>query len=301
MVKFKHSICVKGKRVLMVTHQNSSVGRNCEIQMHNINFTYILAYLLPSFKTLSPKNIRGCHGRITGFPFILLNNIGGILMQRGKRKSKMLIQDPLFVRGEYNGDCLWDIPLIRACAIDDQNIQFVSFQSTRSMDVKSLTKKGDIENLSKAVHFFVDDKKFEKVYNHPDRYTIWLAKYKYVLTPDFSLFMDMPLWMQINNVARSRWCGRRWQDAGLNVIPSISWSKPESYSFAFLGLEKGTTVAVSTIGAKHASKKNIFLQGYDEMLNRVAPGVVYCYGKPFAEMKGNLIHVDYLATTRRAD
>ena len=211
-------------------------------------------------------------------------------MPSKRRTSKASRQNPLLVRGEYNGNNPWDIPLMKVCHINDPNLKFVSFQSTGPKDTG---------NFDKAVHFFIDDYKFEKVYSRPDDYIRKLAHYKYVLTPDFSLFTDMPLWLQINNVARNRWCGRNWQEVGLEVIPTVGWSTPESYSFAFLGLEKGTTVAVSTVGAKQGDKKSLFIQGYNAMIEEVKPNAVYCYGKPLQEMQGNVFHIDYLETTRR--
>ena len=36
--------------------------------------------------------------------------------------------------------------------------------------------------------------------------------------------------------------------------------------------------------------------GYHEMLRRIRPEAVICYGKPFEEMKGNIIAVDYAET-----
>lgn len=211
---------------------------------------------------------------------------------RVSRTSKSLRENPLFVRNEYNGECPWDIPVVKACHISAPEIQFLSYQNTKMSDRK---------NVDKAVHFFVDDYHFECVYKNPDRYVRKLAQYKYVLTPDFSLLADMPLWLQYYNVARNRWCGRYWQDLTLPpVIPSVSWSTPVSYSFAFLGLERGTTVAVSTVSVMRSKEKKLFLLGYDEMVSQIAPDVVYCYGKPFPEMKGNVISVDYLLTTRRA-
>lgn len=36
--------------------------------------------------------------------------------------------------------------------------------------------------------------------------------------------------------------------------------------------------------------------GYNEMLSRIKPSKIICYGKPFDEMKGNIIEVDYAET-----
>lgn len=67
-----------------------------------------------------------------------------------------------------------------------------------------------------------------------------------------------------------------------------------SFNFCFDGIEKGSIVAVSTIGVK--KEKSHFLLGYNEMLSRIKPSKIICCGKPFGEMKGDIIEVDYAKT-----
>lgn len=38
------------------------------------------------------------------------------------------------------------------------------------------------------------------------------------------------------------------------------------------------------------------MQGYSEMIQRIEPSAIICYGDPFPEMKGNVIAVDYATT-----
>ncbi|WP_417041152.1 DUF4417 domain-containing protein [Ellagibacter isourolithinifaciens] len=44
----------------------------------------------------------------------------------------------------------------------------------------------------KGCHFFIDDYQFERLWQRPERYLDVLRGYDCVLTPDFSLYMDMP-------------------------------------------------------------------------------------------------------------
>ena len=44
--------------------------------------------------------------------------------------------------------------------------------------------------------------------------------------------------------------------------------------------------------------KNSFLRGYNEMLKRINPKAIICFGTPFEEMQGNIIFIDYLSTRR---
>lgn len=62
-----------------------------------------------------------------------------------------------------------------------------------------------------GVHFFSDDYKFERIWNAPDEYIQKLTSFECALTPDFSLYIDMPMAMKIWNVYRSRLIGQMMQ------------------------------------------------------------------------------------------
>ncbi len=132
-----------------------------------------------------------------------------------------------------------------------------------------------------AVHFFLDDYRFETVWARPERALEHLRKYRILLTPDFSLYADWPLVMQQWNVYRSRWCGRYWQELGFQVIPTISWSTPESFKFCFDGLPRHSLVAVSVLGVKvgEPAQCERFMAGFREMVKQLAPSMVLTYGE----------------------
>lgn len=73
-----------------------------------------------------------------------------------------------------------------------------------------------------------------------------------------------------------------------------SRGEPDTFWFCFDGIEKGSIVAVSTIGVRN--EKDMFMSGYREMLRRVSPSCVICYGKPFDEMEGKVVCVSYEET-----
>ena len=78
------------------------------------------------------------------------------------------------------------------------------------------------------------------------------------------------------------------------MISTVRWGDLTSFNFCFDGIEKGGIVAVSTIGVK--KQKSHFMLGYNEMLSRIKPSKIICCGKPFEEMKGDIIKVDYAKT-----
>ena len=138
-----------------------------------------------------------------------------------------------------------------------------------------------------AVHFFLDDGRFEPVWKTPRKGLSYVEGVGAALTPDFSLYPEMPLALQLFNVYRNRWCGAFWQSRGVRVIPTVGWSDARSYPFCFLGVEEGSTVAVSTVGlgdprgTRGASKeeRGLFRAGFAEMLSRISPRLVLLYGE----------------------
>ena len=94
------------------------------------------------------------------------------------------------------------------------------------------------ERRGRACHFFIDDYQFERVWASPRRHLADLRGFACVLTPDFSLYMDMPDPMQRWNVYRARALGAFWQREGLCVVPALTWAQPETYAYAFAGLPR---------------------------------------------------------------
>ncbi|MCO5189474.1 MAG: DUF4417 domain-containing protein [Anaerolineae bacterium] len=132
-----------------------------------------------------------------------------------------------------------------------------------------------------AIHFFLDDQRFETVWRKPVKTVVALKqRTRLVLTPDFSLYRDMPLVMQQWNTYRNRWCGAWWAHNGLQVIPTVSWSTWHSYDFCFAGIARHSVVAVGTVGVDlHDSAETaLFMAGFRELVVRLQPTLVLSYG-----------------------
>lgn len=149
------------------------------------------------------------------------------------------------------------------------------------------------KETDKIVHFFLDDYKFEVMWNDPEP-RIEKLKHKAVLAPNYSIYTEMPLSLKVYNTFRSRWCGAYLQSKGIKVIPTVAWGEPNTFWFCFDGISKGSVVAVSTLGVR--KEKALFMQGYNELMRKIKPGAVICYGEPFEEMQGKIITVDYAET-----
>ena len=104
------------------------------------------------------------------------------------------------------------------------------------------------EDHDQWVHFFIHDYQFIRIWRNPWRYLPILAEYNGIISPDFSVFWNYPLYMQLESVCRSREIGAWLQRNGLEVIPCLRWGKPDTYEFAFDGVQPNGTVAVGTLG-----------------------------------------------------
>lgn len=131
-----------------------------------------------------------------------------------------------------------------------------------------------------AVHFYLDDYQFSRrIWDNTEFWIEKLRPFPAVLTPDFSLYMDMPMAVKVWNTYRNRMIGQILQREGMYVIPTVSWAEPETYDFCFDGLPEGSVVSVSTIGAKEDKESfKIWRGGMDEMMRRLQPSTVLVYG-----------------------
>lgn len=144
----------------------------------------------------------------------------------------------------------------------------------------------------KGVHFFIDDYQFNRLWTNIGKYIDMLCQFRYVMTPDFSTYTDFPKAIQIYNHYRKHWVGAYLQEYGVNVIPTISWSTPDSFGWCFDGEPEGGTVAVSSVGCMNSiGKKRLFLDGYSEMVKRLQPESIIFYGTVPEECKGNIVRI----------
>ncbi len=135
------------------------------------------------------------------------------------------------------------------------------------------------KDKSKTIHFYIDDYQFDRVWNRPDTYIPILAQYRSCLTPDFSLYRDMPLAAQIYNVFRSRVIGYLMEQRGIKVIPTLQWSDEASFEFCFDGLPQHKVVSVSTVGVNRDGwGKILWAKGMRKALEILRPKAVIHYG-----------------------
>ncbi len=164
----------------------------------------------------------------------------------------------------YDGE--WEIPRMKP--EDAEPERLISFS-------KSIRHKDSCA----WVHFFEDDASIERLWNRPRLYLPILKRYAGVISPDFSLYRDMPLVMQANNVYRGRALGHWLQENGVSVIPNIRFGDERTYGFCCAGIEPGGTIAVGSHGCiKGREDRWYFKQGLSTMMETLRPQRLIVYG-----------------------
>lgn len=190
-------------------------------------------------------------------------------------------------KANFDSRIKWNIPAIKGLN-DYESIEFIGFNYAKTFDKQNKTNYG--------IHFFLDDYQFERIWRNPDKYVPMLKKFKYVLSPDFSMYTDYPKAMQLWKHYQKHWIGAYFQMLGINVIPTIGWSDESSYSWCFNGEPKNSVVAVSSIGTqKQEDSRILFKLGYEEMIKRLKPTKILFWGNiPDWVDKSNVIHMGYI-------
>lgn len=144
-----------------------------------------------------------------------------------------------------------------------------------------------------GVHTFVDDYQIERLWNAPQRYLERLKKAGCVCSPDFSMFTDTPVVLNLYNHYKKHWLAAYWQLSGIKVVPTICWGDARTFEWCFDGEPSNAPVAVSSVGTQQSEEKRAaFMLGYDAMLERLNPSAVLFWGNVPKEARGNIIPVE---------
>ena len=175
-----------------------------------------------------------------------------------------------FQIGHFRGEGRYEMPILQPGEMPAKGTDWISFNFVR----------GDKEPEKHAVHFFIDDYQFTRIWDSPSSYLEKLQRYRAVCTPDFSTYNDFPRAQQVWNKFRNHWMGAYWQYHGINVIQTVVWTDdPADDEWVFDGNAPNAPVTVSALGTqKSAELKAIFSRGYRAMIERLHPTAILFYG-----------------------
>ena len=137
------------------------------------------------------------------------------------------------------------------------------------------------------VCFYEHDIKFRNILTATKEQIEDFKRFPGVISPDCSLYRDMPLVLQMMNVYLNRQVGHYLQTQGIYVIPNIRWGDERSYTrliptelpFAFLGVEKGGIYSIGTYGCcKTTENKHYLREGLRSFIKEIKPKIILVYG-----------------------
>jgi len=193
---------------------------------------------------------------------------------RGYENCQKMIYDGV---GEFNIPSILPVNDISRC---DGWISFNKANTCRRRD-------------NKGVHFFCHDYLFTRVWEQPDHYLDLLRSFPAVCSPDFSPYSDFPKIIQVYNHYRKHWLARYWQDNGITVIPTITWSSPDTLEWAFDGEPVGSIVALSSVGMLKGEYLTWLIDGYNMMMDVLQPTMILWKGQvPDSIKNPNIIKIE---------
>lgn len=202
---------------------------------------------------------------MSAFGFDLDFGIDDLFKENERTRTNKAYNLDLIDWDELSND-FWQMPVIHNDEfVPDSLIRFNYAKTSKTKDA--------------GIHFYVDDYQFERIWTKPEKYLGLIREFQCMLSPDFSLYMDMPTPMKIWNVYRQRQIGAYYQSQGIKVIPTMQWAEPESYEYCFQGIPKGSIVSISTLGVKgDEDALKVWHDGTDEMIRRIEPSKILVYG-----------------------
>ena len=204
-----------------------------------------------------------------------------------------VMKEFLITGAELDGK--YQLPMIPACNLDYLPEDSIDFEESFSRKIKNHSKLN--------VNFYIDDVKFTRIWNNPDKYLEHLKCFHSVTMPDFSISTGergMPMPLNIYNKYRNHALSWYLYLNGIKVIPSVSIADSQNYDWCFDGLPKSSVLSVCTNGRIKAKASRIeFCDGFKVMCDRLEPIKVIIVGRVPDELKTDVEIVNYMTRNQR--
>ena len=184
-----------------------------------------------------------------------------------------VMKEFLIIGAELDGK--HQIPILPPCNFGYYPEDSIDFEESFSRKIKNHRKLN--------VNFYIDDTKFTRLWNNPDKYLNHLKCFHSVTMPDFSIstgYRGMPFALNIFNKYRNHAIAWYLHMNDIAVIPSVPIADNDSYDWCFAGLPKHSILSVCTNGRVRAKASRIeFFDGFIAMCERLEPTRVIIVGR----------------------
>ena len=204
-----------------------------------------------------------------------------------------VMKEFLIIGAELDGK--YQFPVIPACKFDEFPHDSIDFEESFGRNIKNHRKLN--------VNFYIDDTKFTRLWNSPNKYIEHLRCFHSVTMPDFSICTGdngMPFALNIYNKYRNHALAWYLYLNGIKVIPSVSIVDSENYDWCFDGLPKSSVLSVCTNGRIKAKASRIeFCEGFKVMCDMLEHIKVIIVGRVPDELKTDVEIVNYMTRNQR--
>ena len=204
-----------------------------------------------------------------------------------------VMKEFLITGAELDGK--YQLPMIPACNLDYLPEDSIDFEESFSRKIKNHRKLN--------VNFYIDDVKFTRIWNNPDKYLEHLKCFHSVAMPDFSISTGdrgMPFTLNIYNKYRNHALAWYLHMNDIKVIPSVPIADKDSYDWCFDGLPQNSILSVCTNGRVRAKASRIeFCDGFKVMCDKLQPTRVIIVGRIPDELKSDVPITNYQTRNQR--
>lgn len=135
-------------------------------------------------------------------------------------------------------------------------------------------------------HCFVKDNIQNHYWNNPMQGLEKIQGLTGVISTDFSMYRDFTIEQQKWNCFKNRVIAYHWQQHCKNVIPTASWSTPQSFDWCWDGLPSKSVLAITTNGiVTDKEGYRLFIGGLDELIRQKDPIALVVCGHFFSWME----------------
>lgn len=192
-------------------------------------------------------------------------------------------------------DGKYQIPKVPKCHFEYMPSDSIDFEESFSRKIKN--------HRQLNVNFYIDDCKFTRLWNNPDKYIEHLRYFHSIIMPDFSISTGetgMPFALNIYNKYRNHALAWYLHINGINVIPSVSITDQENLAWSFDGLPKGSLLSVCTNGRVRSKAARIeFCEGFKAMCEKLEPEKVIIIGKVPDELNTDVPIINFQTRNQR--
>lgn len=186
-------------------------------------------------------------------------------------------------------DGKYQIPKIPAFQFETMPEDSVDFGESFSRKIKNHKKLN--------INFYIDDCKFQRMWNNPDKYLKHLKCFHSVIAPDFSISTGdrgMPFALNIYNKYRNHALAWYLHMNDIPVVPSVSIADKDSYEWCFDGLPRRSVLSVCTNGRVRSKAARMeFCEGFKVMCDQLEPTKVLLVGRVPDELNADVEIINF--------